>query len=224
MTETNSSLIWNVFLACIRWHENLFVENVNDKLLHFDSNFRNALARNAPIKTMKIRHRQVPFVDDEVKELMKNRNRLHKFARLTRMPADWEKYRALRDKVKCKLRQAEKDYVHNEIYNNPNIASMWKVIRNCVPRKETTKPSYSGDVKKLANEFNSFFTSVGINTSATALALLTEHGLPILNPPTSTEIPEIDQFYFHSVSCSEISRIVMSFSSNKAPGFDKVLK
>ena len=139
------------------------------------------------------------------------------------MPAaDWEKYRALRDKVKCKLRQAEKDYAHNEIYNNPNIASVWKVIRNCVPRKETTKPSYSGDVKKLANEFNTFFTSVGINTSATALALLTEHGLPILNPPTSTEIPKIDQFYFHSVSCSEISRIVMSFSSNKAPGFDKV--
>ncbi|CAB4002993.1 Hypothetical predicted protein [Paramuricea clavata] len=209
-------------LACIPWHENLFVENVNDKLSHFDSNFQNALARNAPIKTMKIRHRQVPFVDNEIKELMKNRKRLHKFARLTRMPSDWEKYRALRDKVKCKLRQAEKDYVHNEIYNNPNIASMWKVIRNCVPRKETTKPSYSGDVKKLANEFNTFFTSVGINTSATALALLTEHGLPILNPPTSTEIPEIDQFYFHSVSCSEISRVVMSFSSNKAPGFDKV--
>ena len=125
-------------LACIPWHENRFVENVNDKLSHFDSNFQNALARNAPIKTRKIRHRQVPFVDDEVKELMKNRNRLHKFARLTRMPADWEKYRALRHKVKCKLRQAEKDYVHNEIYNNPNIASMWKVIRNCVPRKETT--------------------------------------------------------------------------------------
>jgi hypothetical protein len=100
---------------------------------------------------------------------------------------------------------------------------MWKVIRNCVPRKEITKPSYSRDGKKLANEFNTFFTSVGINTSATALALLTEHGLPILNPPTSTEIPEIDQFYFHSVSCSEISRIVMSFSSNKAPEFDKVL-
>ncbi|CAB4005080.1 Hypothetical predicted protein [Paramuricea clavata] len=301
-------------LACIPWHENLFVENVNDKLSHFDSNFQNALAGNAPIKTMKIRHRQVPFVDDEIKELMKNRKRLHKFARLTRMPSDWEKYRALRDKVKCKLRQAEKDYVHNEIYNNPNIASMWKVIRNCVPRKETTKPSYSGDVKKLANEFNTFFTStmkirhrqvhkfarltrmpsdwekyralrdkvkcklrqaekdyvhseiynnpniasmwkvirncvprketrkpsysgdvkklanefntfftsVGINTSATALALLTEHGLPILNLPTFTEIPEIDQFYFHSVSCSEISRVVMSFSSNKAPGFDKV--
>ena len=53
--------------------------------------------------------------------------------------------------VKCKLRQAEKDYVHDEIYNNPNIASMWKVIWNCVPRKETTKPSYSGDVKKLTN-------------------------------------------------------------------------
>ncbi|CAB4019220.1 Hypothetical predicted protein [Paramuricea clavata] len=78
-------------LACIPWHENLFVENVNDKLSHFDSNFQNALARNAPIKTMKIRHRQVPFVDNEIKELMKNRNRIHKFARLTRMPPDWEK-------------------------------------------------------------------------------------------------------------------------------------
>jgi hypothetical protein len=73
-------------LACIRWHENLFVENVNE-LSHFDNNFQNVLARNAPIKKMKLRHRQVPFVDDEVKELTKNRNRLHKFALQTRMPA-----------------------------------------------------------------------------------------------------------------------------------------
>ena len=32
----------------------------------------------------------------------------------------------------------------------------------------------------------------------------------------------MDKFQFHAVSCNEIRKIVMSFSSNKAPGIDKV--
>ena len=39
---------------------------------------------------------------------------------------------------------------------------------------------------------------------------------------TSTDIPESDQSRLYPVSCYEIQRILMSFSSNKAPGLDKV--
>lgn len=79
---------------------------------------------------------QCPILNDEIKELMKNRDKLHKLARQTRMESDWEKFRMCRESVKRKLREAERKHVQNEIYNANKRRSMWKVIRDCVPRKQ----------------------------------------------------------------------------------------
>ena len=100
---------------------------------------------------------------------------------------------------------------------------MWKVIRNYIPRKETTKPIYSRNIKTLADEFNIFFTSVGVKVSEASAALVAEHNLPTLHRLPFTEItPETHAFHFHPVSCIEIRKIIKSFSSDKAPGLDKV--
>ena len=40
---------------------------------------------------MKIRYRQCPFLNDEIKDVMKNRDKLHKLARQTRMQSHWKK-------------------------------------------------------------------------------------------------------------------------------------
>ena len=98
-------------LAQIPWHENFLIDDVNEKLDHFNYNFLSVLERHAPIKTMKIGYRQCPFVDQEVKHLMNSRDKLHQLARQTRMLVDWERYRMCREKVKSKLREAEKEYM-----------------------------------------------------------------------------------------------------------------
>ncbi len=85
----------------------------------------------------------------------------YKLARQTRMQSDWEKIRMCRESVKRKLREAERKCVQNEIYNSNKSRSMWKVIRDCVPRKETTELNYSRNVEELAEDFNVFFTSMG---------------------------------------------------------------
>ena len=63
---------------------------------------------------------------------------------------------------------------------------------------------------------------MGVKLAEAAAELAAVHNLPTLDLPTSTDIPETDQFRLYPVSCYEIQRIVMSFSSNKAPGLDKV--
>ena len=40
----------------------------------------------------------------------------------------------------------------------------------------------------------------------------------MLDPPAPVDIPESDQFRLYPVLCYEIQKIVMTFSSNKAPG------
>ena len=100
---------------------------------------------------------------------------------------------------------------------------MWKVIRNCIPRKEISQPVYSRDLKDVAEEFNNFFSSVGTRVSEESTSLIGKHNLPTPPIPTSVqEIPESEMFRFHSVSSNEIREIVMAFPSDKAPGYDKV--
>ena len=55
-----------------------------------------------------------------------------------------------------------------------------------------------------------------------AAELAAEYNLPTLDPPTPADIPEAEQFRLYPVTCYEIQKNVMSFSSNKAPGLDKV--
>ena len=210
-------------LAQIPWHNNLSIDNVNRKVAFFDNHFLNILEKNAPLKTMKMRYHQCPFLNHEIKELMKSRRKLYKLARQTRMPSDWKKFRTCRQTVKRKPREAEREYVQNEIHKNcDETRFMWKVMRSCVPRKETTELNYSRNIRELSEELNAFFTSVGVRATETAAELATEHNLPTLDPPALVDIPESDKFHLHLVSCNDIKKIVISFSSNKAPGVDKV--
>ena len=64
---------------------------------------------------MKIRYRQCPFVDKEIKDLMREREKLHRLARITQLPSDWNNFHFLRNVVKKKLRNAEKVHVQQEL-------------------------------------------------------------------------------------------------------------
>ena len=49
---------------------------------------------------------------------------------------DWQYYRDCRNDVKRVLREAEKEYVQNEVKTNQSSSEQWKVIRNCIPTRE----------------------------------------------------------------------------------------
>ena len=155
--------------------------------------------------------------------LIRDRDRLLKCTRCTGLPVDWELYRDSRRVVKIRLRKAEHEYINKEMKGCQNTSSQWKLIRNCLPRKETMQQVYTREVKEVAEEFNEFFVSVGAKASEASKALIATYELSPPNEFTSGQyIPDEEKFNFRAVSSHEIRRTVMSFSSNKAPGFDKV--
>lgn len=210
-------------LERIPWDEVALVDDASEMLDQFNNKFTDVLDSHAPVKTIRIKHRCCPFVDAEIQDLMRNRNTLLKCARQTRLPVDWEQYRSSRDRVKSALRNAEKEFVKRKLESSKNTSSKWKIIRNCIPRRESSQPVYTRDLKKVTNEFNQFFTSVGARASEASQSLINLHNLP---PPLSTTpelyISETDKFRFYAVSNSEVQRVVMSFPSDKAPGYDKI--
>lgn len=161
-------------------------------------------------------------MDQEVKELMDKRDRLHTIACESGMAIDWHDYRCCRNEVKRKLREAEKKYVQKEMDDNQSISARWKVIRNCIPSKEKSRPMYSKNMKELANEFNEFFTTVGARAADESKRLALVNNLPSYESPLTPIVPETDEFHFRAATSLEIRKIVQSFPSNKAPGKDKL--
>ena len=154
----------------------------------------------------------------EIKELMRDRDRLLKRARCTGLPVDWELYRDSRQVVKTRLRKAEQEYIKKEMEGCRKSSSQWKLIRNCLPRKETTQQVYTRDVKEVAEEFNELFVSVGAKASEASKALIDLHDLsPTIGITSGHYVPEADIFQFRAVSTHEIRRAVMSFSSKQSP-------
>ena len=106
------------------------IDDVNLKLAMFDDAFLTNLNTYAPIKSVKIRNRSMAFVKKEIKDTMRTRDQLRERFRLTRDIADWNSYRNARNDVKTKIKQAEFEYVQQEINRDKgNTGSMWKVIR-----------------------------------------------------------------------------------------------
>jgi hypothetical protein len=120
----------NMFLEDIaqeQWENITLVDDVDGQLNNFNRNFLRILDRHVPVKTIKVRYRRSPFVNDEIKELMKKRDRLHRVARQTKNICDWDSFRVARNEVKKTLWEEEKRYVQNEIYKNKEPNAMWKV-------------------------------------------------------------------------------------------------
>ena len=77
--------------------ENSLIGDVSERVYHFDQNFLCMLNKHAPVKNVKIKHRQCSFVDEQLKQHMNHRDQLLKIARETNSPQDWQIYRAKRN-------------------------------------------------------------------------------------------------------------------------------
>ena len=84
---------------------------------------------------------------------------------------------------------------------------------------------YSKDTATLAEEFNHFFVSTGAKAAHASKESAEMHGFHC-DPPTCfrpNEISEGDLFHFHHVTTEDVTKVIMSMPSNKAPGYDKVI-
>ena len=64
-------------------------DDVSDKLFAFNNLFSDILDKHAPVKTIKIRGRPLPYVTDEIRQLMKTREEWRKIARKSNDPCAW---------------------------------------------------------------------------------------------------------------------------------------
>lgn len=155
----------------------------------------------------------------------------HKRAVRTNDKLHWNAYHFFRQKVKHKIRLAEKEHVRSEILkSNGNSNSIWKILNRCIPRKNVPLVTIENPFL-LANKLNEFYANVEKTTALKVVNLAEEHNLNTQNMD-GIHPCEIDRspgqnntttFAFQSITEDNIKKIIQSLPSNNlAPGCDKV--
>lgn len=82
----------------------------------------NVINKHAPIRTIRVKGRHLPWLSSDLIKLFKQRDRAWAKYRLTRDSSDWENYRYLRNSCKVRSRNAKANYFKDRFlhdFHNP---------------------------------------------------------------------------------------------------------
>ena len=187
--------------------------------------FIEVLDDHAPVKSFRRRHHdQFQFINPELLEVMRERNRSKRRFNKSRKPEDWEKYRQLRNRAVSMRRKRVRDHF-SRICNDKHSdeKKFWNTIRPYISSRkkqslhnERIVLKDNGGVvreqKKAAKVLAEYFSS-------------SQHSDLNQLPPKSYQTIKAHQsrpFTLKNTSPGEVKRIMKNLKTNKATGHDQI--
>ena len=83
--------------------------------------------------TMRIRSSALPWLNENIRNLIKERNFHHKKAQKSGSCNDWATYRAIRNQVVSQIRNAKRNYYTNLIEENKyDSVKLWNALKSAI--------------------------------------------------------------------------------------------
>ena len=99
----------------VPWHILDIFDNTEEKVETFNNLLSSVLDSHAPLRTVKVSAKPIPFMTSEIKDLMIARDRSHRKARRSGVERDWSEFKEKRRITKQRLREAEIAYIQEQI-------------------------------------------------------------------------------------------------------------
>ncbi len=148
------------------WHVMDSFDEANDRWNFWKSLFLKIVNANIPLRKVRVKSNALPWIDRDIRVLMRVRNYLHTKAKASKRSEDWERYRNVRNQVTSKMRRAKLQ--HFEVLSEQsksNPRKLWKELNKVLGRKNKqridTLNSQRGALTALqdiVDEFNGFFS------------------------------------------------------------------
>ena len=211
----------NHHLQGIEWDNRL--SDLNDLNLVNDiinGEINTAMNSYIPKKKIRIRPKDKPWINNDIKRKMRRRNRLHRKATSRNLASDCENFRKIRNEVINMVREAKKNYIinlQNSLIDKSIPPGKWWRIAKGVTKfknRETIKGpiKVQGDIfyhpVEKANAINNYFASVS--------SLENEPELPNVPPLSPCELSDIN------ISEQEVIDQFQILNTNKPAGPDNV--
>ena len=132
---------------------------------------RDEIDVKCPLKDVKIKKQKDPWITNEILELINDKNDLLGETKRSQDTESWENVRAARNVAAALIKDAERNFLTNEIENNHDPAKFWKKLHTMFPDKPfhakvNLVDPVDGcmiDEGAISGYANDFFTSIGSN-------------------------------------------------------------
>lgn len=209
-------------LQTLNWHFIFMEHDIDTSCKMFTEKYFGIAKDCMPYKTVTVRTRNAPWMTKEIQLSLKHRNRLHKKAKQTNNPIEWDNFRNFRNRVTNHIRTRKEEYYCdlNEQINNPQqfgSKDWWKLVNCFMKRKGIDQneipPIQIGDKTHYSNKskadiFNDFFIQQ---------ATLENDNDPLPRIPYLT--PEINNL---ELLIEDVLEVLKNLHGNKATGPDQI--
>ena len=208
------------------WSASVHDNDTDTTVSNWCQHFTDLVDQHAPIKKIKVRGVNMPWMTAELSKAMQDRDYHLKKAHKTKSETYWSTYRKLRCFVNKKVRECKSKYYENLIdEHNNNPPGLWKTLNELTSRNsQSSAPStiISNGVeykntKSIAFLFNNFFTNVGITL---ANAIKQKHTRSKLSFHQTTQVNSI--FSFREIEVSSVLKQLSTLKTNKSTGLDRI--
>lgn len=186
----------------------IYQENsINTKVLNLNNIILNLFNKHAPIKTVVNRRKPTPWITREIKDLIKRRDQLRRWAIRTRDAGLHSQFREARNVVTASIRRS-KILFFERLFNDNNNGSasyLWRQIS----KLGLTKVSGRQPLKMDVDSLNNYFASGGASLRVDESALFRDY------------IFDSDRFYFPHVD-PLLLLSVLNKSASEACGVDEI--
>ena len=180
----------------------------------------NSCDANIPHRSVLIRPKDPLWMNNEIRHLIRKRNRQHKIAKISNRPSDWQLFRVLRNKVISSVRKAKKQHINRidtAINESTGSKTWWKLVKSYLLKKSAKKNCHSiikadvlyEDLTDVTELMNAYFTN-----QSTVLD-------PDDDPPPLDERCD-DRLTDIILGTGEVKDILLSVDTSKATGPDKI--
>jgi hypothetical protein len=196
------ALDWSNLFAC---------KEIDGKVDIFNDTLLKLFDKHAPLKSVKVKHKYNPWIDDDIIILTQKRDAAWKKYAKSKLPADREIFRALRNKCKQEIRNAKLRYCHSVFDHNLSSKEMWSAIRTL------------GAGKNKCTNINCNISPDILNQHYLSVASVTDQELvdECISEYMLMDDVSHENFYFMSVKPEDVIEAVMSITS-KAVGVDGI--
>ena len=213
-------------LENIKWWEVYKCDYVEQAVEHFTNTFVALLDKHIPLRVIQIRKNYVPWLSDQTKQLMEERDLAHRLVASSSRQDDWLTYKKLRNKVTARLKSEENSWQKSKLSHlSGNPAEQWSNVLGWLGWKNSCSPTqlfYEGKLYNrpldIANCQNHYFIDK-------VKKLLQDMPAPTSDPLAKLKMIMKNQssvFELKAAHPDEVAKIVLQLRNSKSTGLDTI--
>ena len=149
----------------LSWWELYMCEDADQAAQLLTNKLTDILDTMAPVRTIQVRSKYVPWLSDSTKEVLKERNNAQATAAQSQNLDDWRLYKSLRNSATARMRQEKKAWEKMKLDSSKHDPStLWKSVKTWLNWNNSGPPSQLFHLGRLINSpaglagaMNSFF-------------------------------------------------------------------